>query len=162
MAAHVLVVANVTASSSDLLAALLERAQRGPIDVTLVMPGQGPGRGGREAVRAGLDGVLAKWRAAGLEAEGVCGDQDPVDAVAEVWDPRRHDELVVSTLPGQSSRWLRSDLPGRLGRLTGAPVTHVVATDMRPSHTVTPVGESETSPLGPLAVLSWGGRGAGK
>ncbi len=44
MAAHVLVVATVTATSDDLMAALTERARRGsvPVDFTLVMPASGP------------------------------------------------------------------------------------------------------------------------
>jgi hypothetical protein len=162
MAAHVLVVANVTATSTDLIDAIKARAERSPIDVTLLMPGQGPGLGGREAVRGRLDEALAKWKEAGVEADGICGDANPFDAVAEVWDPRRHDEVIVSTLPGQSSKWIRSDLPHRVARLTQAPVTHVVASDMRPEPHHGPPPEHETSPLGPLAVLSWGGRGSGK
>ena len=162
MAAHVLVVANVTAASRDLIAAISERAERSPIDVTLLMPGQGPGLGGREAVRDRLDAALAAWREAGIEADGVCGDANPLDAVAETWDPRHHDEVIVSTLPGQSSKWIRSDLPHRIARLTGAPVTHVVATDMRPQPHHGPPPPHESSPLGPLTVLSWGGRGASK
>ena len=158
MAAHVVVLANVTAASGDLIAALQERARRGPIDVTLVMPGQGPGLGGRDAVRERLDTALEAWRAAGIEAAGVCGDSNPLDAMAEFWDPRRHDEVVVSTLPGQSSRWLRSDLPHRVAQLTGAPVMHVIAMDMRPAPHAGPPPEHAASPLGPLAVLSWGGR----
>jgi hypothetical protein len=157
MAAHVLVVANVTAASTDLIAALKERALRGPIDVTLLMPGKGPGLGGREAVRGRLDESLAAWREAGIAAEGVCGDANPMDAVAETWDPRHHDEVIVSTLPGQSSKWIRSDLPQRIGKLTGAPVTHVVASDMRPEPTHGPPPPHQASPLGPLAVLGWGG-----
>ena len=43
MAAHVLVVANVTATSTDLIDAIKARAERSPIDVTLLMPGHGPG-----------------------------------------------------------------------------------------------------------------------
>lgn len=157
MAAHVLVVANVTASSGDLVAAIMERAQRGPIEVTLLMPGQGPGLSGRAAVRGRLDATLAAWREAGVEAEGICGDANPMDAVAETWDPRQHDEVIVSTLPGQSSKWIRSDLPQRIGKLTGAPVTHVVASDMRPEPTHGPPPVQDSSPLGPLAVLGWGG-----
>ena len=160
MAAHVLVVANVTAASGDLIAALEERARKGPIEVTLLMPGQGPGLAGREAVRERLDAALAAWREAGIEADGVCGDARPLDAVAELWDPRRHDEVIVSTLPGDSSRWIRSDLPHRIARLTGAPVTHVIATDMRPEPSHGPPPVQESSSLGPLAVLSWGGRGS--
>ena len=159
MAAHVLVVANVTAASTDLIQAIKDRAEKGPIDVTLLMPGQGPGLAGREAVRGRLDEALATYREAGIDAEGVCGDANPFDAVAELWDPRHHDEVIVSTLPGQSSRWISSDLPARIRRLTGAPVTHVVAHDMRPEPHVSPVPEPESSPLGPLGVLAWGGRG---
>ena len=157
MATHVLVVANVTATSSDLIAAIRERAEKSPIVVTLLMPGKGPGLAGREAVRGRLDAALEVYREAGIEAEGVCGDANPYDAVAEEWDPRHNDEVIVSTLPGQSSRWMQSDLPARIARLTGAPVTHVVANDMRPEPKTSPAPAHEHSPLGPLAVLSWGG-----
>src|SRR5688572_10771481 len=159
MAAHVRVLANVTAASGDLIGAIKRRAEKGPIDVTLLMPGQGPGLSGREAVRDRLDAALAAWRDAGIVAEGICGDANPMDAVAETWDPRRHDEVIVSTLPGQSSRWIQGDLPGRVARFTGAPVTHVVASDMRPEPHHGPPPERDTSPLGPLGVLAWG-RGA--
>jgi len=159
MAAHVLVLANVTATSRDLIDAIRRRAEKGPIDVTLLMPGKGPGLSGREAVRDRLDEALETWRSAGIDADGVCGDTNPMDAVAETWDPRRHDEVIVSTLPGQSSRWIQGDLPGRVARFTGAPVTHVVASDMRPEPQHGPPPEHESSPLGPLGVLAWG-RGA--
>jgi hypothetical protein len=160
MAAHVLVVANVTAASSDLIAAIKDRAAKSPIEVTLLMPGHGPGLAGKEAVRGRLDEALVAYREAGLDADGVCGDSNPFDAVAEIWDPRFHDEVIVSTLPGQTSRWISSDLPARIRRLTGAPVTHVVSNDMRPEPNVVPAPEHETSPLGPLGVLAWGGRGS--
>ena len=157
MAAGVLVLANVTASSGDLIDAIKQRADRGPIDVTLLMPGQGPGLAGKEAVRERLDAALAAWREAGIDADGICGDANPLDALAETWDPRRHDEVIVSTLPGQSSRWIAGDLPSRVARFTGAPVTHVVAYDMRPEPNTGPPPEHETSPLGPLGVLGWAG-----
>jgi glyoxylase-like metal-dependent hydrolase (beta-lactamase superfamily II) len=157
MAAGVLVLANVTAPSGDLIDAIKQRAAKGPIDVTLLMPGHGPGLSGREAVRGRLDAALAAWREAGIEAEGICGDANPLDALAETWDPRRHDEVIVSTLPGQSSRWIAGDLPARVGKFTGAPVTHVVANDMRPEPHAGPPPEHETSPLGPLGVLGWAG-----
>jgi hypothetical protein len=158
MPAHVVVIATLTATSSDLVDALKARAERSPVDVTLLMPGQGPGLAGREAVREHLDAALAAWRAAGIEAEGVAGDSDPMTALAELWDQGKHDEVIVSTLPGQSSKWIRSDLPHRVARFTGAPVTHVVALDMRPEPAHGPPPAREKSALGPLGVLSWGGR----
>jgi hypothetical protein len=158
MAANVLVVANLTAGSRHLLGALQARAERSPIRITLVMPAQGPGLGGREAVRERLDEALAGMRAAGLEAEGAIGDADPMEAVAECFDPAKHDEAIVCTLPGRSSKWLQYDFPHRVARFTGIPVTHVVADDLRPAPPVSPAPAHEREPLGPLSVLAWGGR----
>jgi hypothetical protein len=161
MAANVLVVANLTANSRHLLEALKARAERSPIRVTLVMPAQGPGLGGREAVRERLDQALEGMRASGLEAEGAIGDADPLEAVAECFDPARHDEAIVCTLPGRSSKWLQYDFPHRVARFTGVPVTHVVADDLRPAPATSPAPTHEREPLGPLSVLAWGGRRSG-
>jgi hypothetical protein len=158
MAANVLVVANLTANSTHLLEALKHRAERGAIRVTLVMPAQGPGLGGKEAVRERLDEALEGMRGAGLEAEGAIGDADPMEAVAECFDPARHDEAIVCTLPGRSSKWLQYDFPHRVARFTGVPVTHVVADDLRPAPATSPAPTHEREPLGPLSVLAWGGR----
>jgi hypothetical protein len=161
MAANVLVVANLTANSQHLLDALKARAERSPIRITLVMPAQGPGLGGREAVKARLDEALAGMRAAGLEADGAIGDADPMEAVAECFDPARHDEAIVCTLPGRSSKWIEHDFPHRVARFTGVPVTHVVADDLRPAPPTSPAPTHEREPLGPLSVLAWGGRRSG-
>ena len=95
MAAHVLVVATVTAASDDLLAALSERVRRSsvPVDFPLVMPPSGPAA---TRDRPRLEDALARWREAGLKAEGVVGDADPVQAVYEVCSPGRFDEVIVS------------------------------------------------------------------
>jgi hypothetical protein len=158
VAANVLVVASQTAASHQLLDALKARAERSPIKVTLVMPAQGPGLSGREAMREQLETALAGMRAAGLDADGVIGDANPMDAVAECFDPARHDEAIVCTLPGRSSKWLQHDFPHRVARFTGVAVTHVVADDMRPAPATSPPPAHEKQPLGPLSVLSWGGR----
>jgi hypothetical protein len=124
----VLVVANVTADSPELISALRSRLEDGPEHFTLVMPCVGPGLQARDVARPRLDAALAAWREAGLHADGIVGDEDPVEAVLEVWDPRRHDEIIVSTLPGPRSRWLRAELPNRLLRATDAArVTHVTS-----------------------------------
>ena len=157
MAAHVLVVATVTAASDDLLAALSERARRGsvPVDFRLVMPASGPDHASDEPR---LAEALERWRAAGLKAEGMVGDSDPVQAVDEVCKPGTFDEVIVSTLPGQTSRWLRSDVPYRIGALTDLPVTHVVAISMaRPTPRGAPLPRRKREPLGLLNVMSYRG-----
>ena len=157
MAAHVLVVATVTAVSDDLLAAVTERASRSsiPVDFTLVMPASSPDRSADEPR---LAEALQRWRDAGLKVEGTIGDSDPVQAVAEVCKPGTFDEVIVSTLPGQTSRWLRSDVPYRIGALTDLPVTHVVAISMaRPELHGEPPAKRERVPLGMLNVMSYRG-----
>ena len=124
---HVLVLANLTAASDDLLQAMTARAQRTPARFTMIVPVTGTNTGKRAAARLRLDQALEGARAAGLEADGGLGDYDPIVAVTEVFDPRHHDEIMVSTLPTGASHWMRADLPQRIGRITGAPVVHVVA-----------------------------------
>ena len=156
MAAHVLVVATVTATSDDLMAALDERVRTStvPVDFTLVMPAAGTDA--EAATR--LDAALEHWRAAGLKVEGVLGDADPVQAVSEVCPPGRFDEVIVSTLPGQTSRWLRSDVPYRIGALCDLPVRHVVAESMaRTPLRGTPPERHDRAPLGMLNVMGYRG-----
>jgi hypothetical protein len=157
MAAHVLVVATVTAASDDLLAAVSERARRGsvPVDFTLVMPASSPDHAADEPR---LAEALERWREAGIKVEGTIGDSDPVQAVAEICKPGRFDEVIVSTLPGQTSRWLRSDVPYRIGALTDLPVTHVVAMSMaRPALHGEPPQRRKREALGLLNVMSYRG-----
>lgn len=123
----VLVVANVTATSKELVAALSERAQRDRCDFTLVVPAPVGGSVGRQAAQHTLDDALARLREAGLQVEGVVADHDPLGAVTDHYDPRRFDEIVISTLPTGVSKWLQVDLPHRIERATDATVTHVIA-----------------------------------
>jgi hypothetical protein len=157
MAAHVIVLANRTAPAPELIEALLERRNRGPITATLIMPA-GPGAADRAAARERMEVTLAAWREAGIEVcDGLVCDPSPLEALEEVWDPMRHDEVIVCTLPGRSSRWIRSDLPQAVGRFTGVPVNHVVTYDREPEP-AGPPPEHERAALGPLSVLAWGKR----
>ena len=53
--------------------------------------------------------------------------------MVDAYDPRRHDEVLVSTLPPSISHWLGIDLPARIGRATGAYVTRVTGRERVPS-----------------------------
>ena len=147
---HVLVVANVTATSDDLLAALRERASRGACHFTLLVP-----REGKDA-EARLAEALEGMRAAGLEnVSGRTGDPDPIVATMEIWDPMKFDEIVVSTLPTGSSRWLGIDLPRRLQKLTSVQVHHVVSRPPRSEvHWERPPEPERYGVLSPLAALT--------
>jgi hypothetical protein len=159
MAAHVIVLANRTAAAPELIEALQHRAEKGPITVTLVMPAAGPGSADRAVARERMEAALTAWREAGIETcAGVVCDPIPLDALSEVWDPMRHDEVIVCTFPGQSSKWIRSDLPHSAARFTGVSVLHVVAHDPEKTPETSPAPAHEKAPLGPLSVLAWGGR----
>jgi hypothetical protein len=144
---HVLVVANVTATSDELLTALEERAKQGACRFTLVMPRSAAGSANR------LDEALEAMRGAGLaKVEGRVGDPDPVVAAMELWDPMVFDEIVVSTLPTGVSRWLGLDLPRRLEKLTGVTVRHVVAQPHQDVRWERPPEHDDYGVLSPLAA----------
>lgn len=158
---HLLVVANLTADSPELLNVLRARAEARPTTVYLVVPASPSD--GREKATAVLRSALDQFRSAGLEADGVVGADDPFVAVCEAWDPRRYDEVIVSTLPMRVSKWLHAGLPERIGRTTGALVTHVVS---QPAHDGPkghpPPAHENLGVLTPLAVLGWGGQSVQK
>jgi hypothetical protein len=119
---HLFVVANRTVDSPELLAAIRQRAERGPIRVTLLAPTLWSER---QQAQARLDTAVAALKQVGIAAEGVLADADPIVAVQEAWNPGRYDEVIVSTLTEGASQWLQIDLPHRVARLTDCQVRHV-------------------------------------
>ena len=125
-----LVIANRTIDTDEICDAIVDRAAAGPVEVTLVAPassGVGSQLERSSSTAQRLHRALERLSDAGVTAQGVVGDPDPMIAVQDVWDPRRFDEVVVATLPTGASRWLAADLPRRIERFTGARVTHIVA-----------------------------------
>ena len=120
---HLLVVANRTVGSPELMTALEERAAQSPVHVTLLAPVLWSER--EDACRR-LEAAVDELRERGIEAESVLGDGDPVVAVQEVWNPGRFDEVLVSTFATGVSRWMQIDLPHRIAKLTDCTVRHVV------------------------------------
>ncbi len=72
-----------------------------------------------------LEHELARLRRSGIEASGEVVDELPVRRAQELLDEEHFDGVVVSTLPRRLSRWLVTDLPHRLARLSEVPVSHV-------------------------------------
>lgn len=133
--ARVLVVANRTAATPALIAAVRERAARGPATFTLLVPhvthglhkvvdAQDTDVSESEAVLELALPLLAE--AAGGKVEGIIGDHEPLAAIQDAVNLRGFDEIILSTLPARVSRWLKLDLPSKVTGL-GLPVTHVEA-----------------------------------
>ena len=142
---RLLVVANQTLDSPELLGYLRDRAASGPLNVTFVVPAR---LGEEEAAKARLDGVIEQLGSDGIEATGSVGDSEPFGAALDVFDARSHDEIIVSTLPNATSQWLAIDLPHRLRKATDAQVHHVLASEPRPVAVAIPVADA-TKPRPP-------------
>ncbi len=133
---RVLVVTDRIAASPELLAAIRDRAERGPIEVRLLVPNPAPAEWHpahpkrhekAQAARSVLAQTLPELRAAaGVPIDGfVSTRHDPMDAIEELLHDEPVDELVIAMPAGHIDGWLHVDLPHRAGHL-GLPVTTVV------------------------------------
>jgi len=132
---RILVVANRTADSPELIAALRQRAAASPASFTLLVPAVPHGLAWAADMKAGWSEALGhaaraagRMRGSGLELEeAIVGDPDPFAAVGDALHARQFDEVVVSVLPKMVSRWLALGLPARLRRTIDVPVVQVTA-----------------------------------
>lgn len=133
--ARVLVVANRTAATPALIAAVKERAERGPAQFTLLVPNTSSGverfadpedHAETEAQNTLELALPLLEEAAGSEVTGMVGAPEPMDAIHDAVNLHGFDEIILSTLPKRVSRWLHLDLPSKLNVL-GLPITTVTA-----------------------------------
>jgi hypothetical protein len=146
-----LIVANQTLGGEVLLAEVRERARTGPCEFWVVVPATAssqltvrrspggslmppPGKpapsrhdDGSASARRRLDDGLARLREAGATADGQVGSESPLAAIADCLAHQTFEEIILSTLPSGASRWLHQDLPRRIHRKFGLPVTHIVS-----------------------------------
>ena len=129
-----LVVANQTLPGVPLADTVRERIAVGECTFHVVVPLTPVPHGAvweegesTEAARGRLAAFLGVLRNQGVEAEGEIGDRDPIQAVRDVLRTKAVDEIILSTLPVGTSKWLAQNMVRRLKRSTGLPVTHVIA-----------------------------------
>ncbi len=121
-----LVVANKTSSGGELLEHLRAKAAGEDRHLFIAVVPQQDGRGTapREA-RIRLAAMLDRMHEAGLLSAGMIGDPDPYTAVMNALELFRVDDVVISTLPGERSGWLRTHLIERVRGATSAKVEHI-------------------------------------
>jgi hypothetical protein len=134
---RVLVVAHKTAATQSLLEAVRDRATRGPCVFTLLVPNTTHGlhkvvdpedQGAGEAQAILNQALPALSAAADTDVQGILGDADPLAAVQDAINLQGFDEVIISTLSPRISRWLKLDLPSKVGGM-GLPVTTVSQTE---------------------------------
>jgi sugar/nucleoside kinase (ribokinase family) len=124
-ATNVLVIANQTVLSKELLDRIRTRAATGKAAFLIVAPQEDTEQ--HEDADRRLRRALSDLRSEGIDAHGQIVHPDPHTAALQVVNDERVDELIVSTFPGERSGWLRRDLVERLRKDTKLPVDHVIS-----------------------------------
>jgi hypothetical protein len=123
-----LVVANVTATSPELTRRLKELSAEGPRRFIVVVPQEHVAGHAVGEARERQRTLVASLRAEGIVAAGMIGDPDPYTAIMNAVQYFHISEIVISTLPEGSSRWLADKLVDRVQGATNKPVEHIEAT----------------------------------
>jgi hypothetical protein len=148
---RILVVANKTLGSNDLLQSIRDRMAKGPAEFHLLVPAiphahresttealtqrianfpvTDEARGAEEVdydhARRRVEFGIEQLQRLGAEVDGEVGNANAVKAVEDALSRRKYDEIILSTLPSRVGGWLSQDLPSKVRRKFKGPVTVV-------------------------------------
>jgi GABA permease len=134
-ARRVLIVANQTATSSELIHELQQQTKHGDVDFHLVVPAlnshlrhwlSDTDDAVSAARRRGED-ALAVLKSHGLPVSVEIGDSVPLLAIGDALSQFQADEIVISTPPPNRSHWLEHNLVELARNRFDVPVRHVIA-----------------------------------
>jgi GABA permease len=133
---RLLVVANETVGGAELLEEIGERCRGHECEILVVTPALAASRADHWASDIDEAIVLARQRMElsvieieqrlHLKARGEIGDSDPNVAIGDALRVFPADEIVISTHPAATSRWLESGVVDRAREEIDLPITHVV------------------------------------
>src|ERR1700761_8514272 len=127
---RILVVANQTAAGRELLEEIANRCRGRDCEVMLVSPALVGSRAAHWASDVDEGMALARRRMArsvtalrevGVEVRADVGDSDPNMAIEDALRVFPADEIIISTLPPEQSRWLEHDVVERTRREVDLP-----------------------------------------
>jgi hypothetical protein len=140
---HTVVVATQTVASGDLIEHLKRKAAERPHRYTIICPPSGDLT--RAEICERLARTLSELYRADIDATGQPMSPAPFAAVKNAIEHYRVDEVLISTLAGERSRWLQEGLVERVEGITDKPVEHVEAAGDEP---VAPAGAEPAAAAG--------------
>jgi hypothetical protein len=142
---HTLVVATKTVNSPDLVGHLKRKAGERPHRYTFICPRSGDIH--REEVCARLARTLAEMYREDIDATGQPMSPEPFPAVENAIHHYRIDEILISTLSGEQSKWLEEGLIDRVRAITDKPLEHIEASEdgARPAEPIAATATGEES-----------------
>jgi hypothetical protein len=131
---RILVIANETVEGTALHEVVRFRARDAGAEVLVVAPALNSRLrhwlSDEDVARRNAEGrlvrCLERFANAGIDAHGVVGDADPLQAIADSLRSFDADELVIATHPESRSHWLSRNIVGRARARFELPVRHIV------------------------------------
>jgi len=122
---HTLVVGTQTINSPELIAHLKQRSADKPHRFTIICPRSGDLS--REEVCARLARTLAELYRSDTDATGQPMSPEPFAAIQNAIEHYRIDDILISTLAGEQSKWLEQGLIEKVKAITDKPIEHLEA-----------------------------------